>query len=148
MVYRYAVRRRVESLWKSIDTNGPEAVLRTVGRTFRFRFLGDTPLGADLDSVPRWRAWWEHIGEVLPPLRFRLVEVVVDGWPWNTRVATRLEITGTLADGTDYRNDAVQFARLRWGRMVDDVVLEDTQKLTDACRRHAGHAAGPDPRHL
>jgi hypothetical protein len=42
-----------------------------------------------------------------------------------------------LADGTRYENDAVQWITLRWGRMLDDWVLEDTLALDHACRVQA-----------
>jgi hypothetical protein len=48
-------------------------------------------------------------------------------WPWRTRVAVRLIVEGTLADGTAYRNNATQWLTLSWGRMTDDWVLEDTK---------------------
>ena len=45
----------------------------------------------------------------------------------------RLAISATLPDGTPYRNQACQWITLRWGRMTDDWVLEDTLALAAAC---------------
>jgi hypothetical protein len=49
-----------------------------------------------------------------------------------TRVAVRLAISAPLPDGTIYRNEGVQWLGLRWGRMVDDWVLEDMVALQRA----------------
>jgi len=57
---------------------------------------------------------------LFPGVRFEVRDVIVAGWPWNTRVAVRLGIDATLADGSPYRNEAVQWIRLRWGKLVDD----------------------------
>jgi ketosteroid isomerase-like protein len=95
----------------------------------RFRFVGPTALGADLEGKEAFLAWLQATGERLPGLSFEVEDVLVGGWPWNTRVAVRLIVTASLPDGSTYRNHGVQWLRLRWGRMVDDWVLEDTATL-------------------
>ena len=47
----------------------------------------------------------------------------------DTRVAVRLAVSAPLPDGTTYRNQGVQWLHMRWGRMTDDWVLEDTVAL-------------------
>lgn len=47
----------------------------------------------------------------------------------------------TLAEGGEYRNEGMQWVTLRWGRMVDDYVLEDTARLAEALRRQEGAPA-------
>jgi ketosteroid isomerase-like protein len=136
-MYRLLVRRLVRRSWRQIAAGNYEAVVRKVGPGFRFRFLGDTPLAADLSTAEEWREWWARANRLLPSLRFELLDVLVDGWPWSTRVATRLAISATLADGTPYENTAFQFVTLRWGRLGDDIVMEDTQRLADALRPRA-----------
>jgi len=58
--------------------------------------------------------------------------VVASGWPWNTVVATRLEIRGTLPDGSPYLNHGLQMAYVRCGRIVEDHVYEDVDLLRAA----------------
>ncbi len=55
--------------------------------------------------------------------------MIVQGWPWNTLVATQLSVAAPRADGSVYRNEVMQFLRLRWGRVVEDHLCEDTYKL-------------------
>ncbi len=66
-----------------------------------------------------------------PGIQFTVHEVIVQGWPWNTLVATRLSIAAPRADGSVYRNEAMQFVRLRWGKVVEDRLHEDTYKLAN-----------------
>ena len=63
------------------------------------------------------------------------------GWPWRTRVAVRLAVSATLADGSAYRNEACEWLTLRWGRMTHDRVLEDTQAPAAACAAQERAAA-------
>jgi hypothetical protein len=85
------------------------------------------------------RDWFRHAEEVLPGLNLTPVDVASVGPPWNTRVFVRLE----AHDDTGYRNVAVQWIRLRWGRMVEDWVLEDTLRLSE----HLMSALAADQEH-
>lgn len=107
----------------------------------RFRFLGDTPLGADLRGPEAFRDWFARFDRLLPGLRLELVDVVSSGPPWRTKVAVQLRVSGTLADGSGYRNTAMQWLTLRWGRLVEDLVLEDTLTLHRALARQQADGA-------
>ena len=54
-------------------------------------------------------------------------------------VATRLSIAAPRADGSMYRNEAMQFLRLSWGKVVEDHLYEDTYKLTNELRQRLSH---------
>lgn len=143
-MYHTIVRARVRRLWDRIAETGdfgPAVALAAPG--VRFRFVGDSSFGADLRGRDEFARWFARAAETLPGLRLRATEVVVKGWPWNTTVVVRLTVSATLADGSAYTNEGVQWVRIRWGRMVDDYVLEDTARLADALeRQRAALAAG------
>jgi ketosteroid isomerase-like protein len=128
-MYRWIVERIVRATWRKVDGGDVGAATRMAAPDIRFRFVGDTALGADLRGAAAFEEWFRRATERLPGLRFAVRDVVVSGWPWATRVAVRLDISAPLPDGTTYRNEGAQFVRLRWGRLVDDWVLEDTQRL-------------------
>lgn len=100
-----------------------------------FDFKGDTAISGRLTGPAAFEKWFERLFELFPGLRLHLTDVVVRGWPWRTTVVVRLTVSATLADGTEYRNEAVQWVLLRWGRMVVDEVFEDTLALNRALDR-------------
>jgi ketosteroid isomerase-like protein len=100
----------------------------------RMTFVGDTPLGIDGATGPALREWFERFLRLLPERRFTCNRLVVSGAPWRIRLASHMTITGTVA-GEPYRNQFAHFLVIRWGRVVDDLVLEDTQQWERACRR-------------
>jgi hypothetical protein len=56
-------------------------------------------------------------------------QIVVGGPPWNTVVCTRFSDQATDARGeVIYRNEGVLVDRLVWGRIVEHVSYEDTQR--------------------
>jgi ketosteroid isomerase-like protein len=103
-------------------------------------FVGDTPLGADgLSTTADIRRWFERFVRLLPSPRFEIQRLVVSGPPWNMRLASHVKIRGTVC-GEPYENQFAHFLTLRWGKVTDDLILEDTQMWERACTRLA--AAG------
>jgi ketosteroid isomerase-like protein len=131
-MYRFIVARILRRSWVDIDADGPAAAVAKAHPDMTFEFVGDTDLGAQLTGADAFQAWFEGVYRRFPDLRFTVRDVVVGGWPWHTTAMVRLSIRATLADGMPYRNEAVQVVTLRWGRMVDDWVIEDTLALDRA----------------
>lgn len=111
-----------------------DAVLSVFHPSCRLRFIGDTPLGADLSDPADIRRWFERFQRLLPDARFEPQQIVVSGPPWNLRLAGHVVIRSTVV-GEPYENEFAHFLRLRWGRVVDDLILEDTQRWARACER-------------
>lgn len=97
-------------------------------------FVGDTPLGADGLRGAAIRRWFERFLRLLPDRRFAVQRLAVSGPPWRLQLAAHVTISATV-DGEAYRNQFGHFLVLRWGRVVEDIVVEDTQRWAGACRR-------------
>ncbi|MFF1697329.1 nuclear transport factor 2 family protein [Streptomyces sp. NPDC058257] len=136
-MYHAIVRRKVRALWRIAgDGSGNyRPAVAMAAPDLRFRFIGDGVLGAELRGPAAFADWFERANRCIPGMRLSLTDVVVKGWPWNTDVVVRLRIEATLADGSLYENEGIQWARIRWGRMVEDTVLEDTLRLQQAWER-------------
>jgi ketosteroid isomerase-like protein len=139
-MYRTIVAAKARSTWRRIAAGEIEAASAMAHDDLRFRFVGQTALGADLRGKDAFLAWFRSATERLPGLTFQVDDVLVGGWPWSTRVAVKLAISAPLPDGTTYRNQGVQWLHLRWGRMTDDWVLEDTIALQQALDQFAAAA--------
>jgi hypothetical protein len=63
----------------------------------------------------------------------------VSGMPWKLHLASHVVIHSRI-NGEPYENQFAHFLTLKWGKVVDDLVLEDTQMWARACDRLA--AAG------
>ena len=97
-------------------------------------FVGDTPLGAQLTSLSDIRRWFERFGRLVPKPRFEIQRLVVSGPPWNQRLASHVLIRSTV-NGEPYQNQFAHFLTLHWGKVCDDLILEDTQMWERACQR-------------
>ena len=71
---------------------------------------------------------WFHRFVALHPT-FTIHDVVVKGPPWNTRVRTRGADRIKTTTGEIYSNEWVQCAWLVWGKLREDVIYLDTERL-------------------
>lgn len=142
-MYHAIVRNRVRKLWARVGTGDYRPAVDMAAPDLVFDFKGDTAISARLTGAMAFEQWFVELFELFPGLRLRLTDVVVRGWPWRTTVVVRLAISATLADGTAYANQAVQWVALRWGRMVVDEVFEDTLALHRAIERQGAARGRP-----
>jgi ketosteroid isomerase-like protein len=136
-MYKFIVKRIVRRTFGRLSQGDYEAVVRQFGPDSRFLFSGAYELGGERRGPDAVREWFRHMLGLFPGICIEPRDVVVNGWPWNTVVATHLVISATLADGRPYRNEGMQLLRLRWGRVVEDLIFEDTLKLDQELRRMA-----------
>jgi ketosteroid isomerase-like protein len=136
-MYRFIVKRLLHRSYARISRGEYEAVLEQFAPSVRFAFAGTSVLGGERRGIDEVRQWFELVFELFPGLWLEPQAVVVNGWPWNTVVATRFTVQATLGDGRPYSNEGMQFLRLRWGRVVEDRLYEDTQKLETELQRMA-----------
>lgn len=131
-MYRMVVRRILQKAYRQLSHGDYEAVLKSFDADAVFCFAGTHALGGELHGIAAIRGWFEQIFRYFPDLRLAPQAILVNGPPWNTLVATRFLVSATLPDGGPYANEGMQFMRLRWGRVIEDRLYEDTQALGQA----------------
>jgi ketosteroid isomerase-like protein len=129
MVYRWLARKAAQSGWQRLSDHRIDDL--PLAADVHFVFLGDHALAADLRGPDALREWLSELFERFPRMRFEPEDIIVAGGPWSTRLATRYNATqdGELI----YR--AVQFARIRWGKLAEETIQPDTALLAAALAR-------------
>ena len=129
MLYAWLLRRRVAALWQQLSPEGIDSL--PLADDVRFSYPGDHALAVELTSADELRTWLHALFERFPGLGFEVHEVVVDGPPWSLHTATRyvaVQNGNTLYQGT-------QFTHIRWGKIVREHVLPDTQAVSRVAPR-------------
>jgi ketosteroid isomerase-like protein len=134
-VYRFIVKQIVRRTYRRLSEGEWEAVTGIFAPDAVFRMSGTHPLGGERRGAEAIRGWFEQSFTTFPGLQLEPIEVVVGGWPWNTRVTVRFTVRWRRPDGSMYENEGMQFLRLRWGRAVEDYLYEDTQALAAELER-------------
>ncbi|MGJ3508638.1 nuclear transport factor 2 family protein [Enemella sp. A6] len=143
MVYHAIVANKLRKLWAEMGHGQAGAAISQASDRLHFRFIAPPPLGVELRGQEAFAAWFELLYSYFPDLNFELTDVQVSGWPWKTRAVVRLNISTTLADGSPYTNEAAQLLTIRWGKLAEDDVFEDTAKLAEAIAIQRAHGLGP-----
>lgn len=136
MIVRTVVRRQYRRGLDALERGDVPALLAQFHPDATLTFAGDTPLGATGLRDDALRAWFERFGRLLPEPRFEVRQFAVVGPPWRQRVSAHVTIRSTVV-GEAYENQFAHFLTVRWSKVVDDVIVEDTQRWARACERLA-----------
>jgi ketosteroid isomerase-like protein len=93
----------------------------------KFTFPGDNSWGGTFHGKTEVRRWLERLAAI--GLQTFPDEVVAVGWPWNTTICVRgTDYLRSPEGETVYENRFVIWAKLKWGRIKEYEVYEDTEK--------------------
>jgi ketosteroid isomerase-like protein len=111
----------------ALNAGNPKPTLRMDARNVELTFPGDSSWSGVIKGKKQVRAWLERFCRV--GLQIFADEVIVKGAPWRTTICIRGH---DHLDGPDgervYENRYVIWGRLKWGRLKQYEVYEDTQK--------------------
>jgi ketosteroid isomerase-like protein len=153
-MYKTLVRMMVRRNIARLNAGDASPLLKMAAADAVIRFPGDNSWARMFRPVVRGRsphATHRGIDEcrafadrfAAQRVQFTLEDVLVNGGPWNTRVAMRLVSYIDGDDGQDrYNNRAVAVLELRWGKLVVWEDYEDTERVAAWDRANA--ATSPD----
>ena len=139
-MYQYIVRQLVKKSFGQVNDRQFDELLKGAVPNIRHSFAGDHALGGVRNDKTALRAWFDRLNRVMPSLHLHVEHVVVKGLPHNTLVIARWTATATLANGKPYLNRGVHFIKLRWGKLIELDVYEDTLAVYNALE--AQYASG------
>jgi ketosteroid isomerase-like protein len=137
-MYAWIVGRVVRNAFAHLNRGNHAPALRLFADDAHFRFPGTHPLAAEYHRKPEIEAWFQRLLRLFPTIQFDVEDVLVKGWPWNTRVCTRFSDRIRSPNGVTHVNHGIQYLRLSWGKVKADYLYLDTQTVAEA----AEHAAG------
>jgi predicted ester cyclase len=127
MIYRWFVRKQALTVWTKLSDQRIDEI--PLADDVHFVYLGDHELAADLHGADAERTWLrDEFFRRFPDLRFEVEDMIVEGGPWSTRVATRY--AATRNGQVIYRG--INIGRIVWGKVVEERILPDTQALVTA----------------
>ena len=125
-MYHYVVKQKVRKSFGLVNQRRFTELVNDMALNVRHRFAGDHALGGVRNDQAAVKAWLERLGRVTPNLHITINQINVEGWPHNTLAIVRWTATATLENGDPYLNKGVHFITLKWGKVVELDVYEDT----------------------
>jgi ketosteroid isomerase-like protein len=117
-VYHAIVGRRLREAYRRVGAGDYDAVISICTPDVHVRVPGDGPLSGTFESVEEYERWFERVFRLAERLDFEIVELLVKGPPWNTRIGVEWIDTVTARDGATYVNEGAHFIHMRWGRIT------------------------------
>jgi ketosteroid isomerase-like protein len=152
-MYKTVVRAMVRRNVARLNAGDASPMLKMASRDVQLRFPGDNSWSTMFRPAVKGRApHATHRGLeecrafadrfAANGIQFVLEDILVNGGPWNTRVAMRLHSFLPSAVGDTYNNRAIAILELRWGKLVVWEDYEDTERVAAWDRASSTAAAG------
>ena len=142
MLYKRIVKSRIRQAFDHVNNHRWDELMRSIAPNVHHRFGGNHAIGGQRHDRDSLRLWFERLARVLPNLHLEIKNIWVTGWPWHTMVFVQWDGTATLLDGGPYSQHAIHVITLRWGKIHELDVFEDSQEVDRALKAQA--AAGLD----
>ena len=127
-MFRLIARMMVKRTLRAHLNRDVEAILKTYSKDVRFRFPGNNSWAGEFRGIDQVRPWLQRFHRV--GLTFKPDEILIGGWPWNTKVALHFTDHLKAPDGTlVYENSGFIYAKGAWGKICEYEVVEDTEKV-------------------
>lgn len=142
-MYKASIRALLRYSVKRLNQGDYSLMLKMASPDFELSFPGDhswstmfrpQQLGRESHATHRGLDEAVAFAErfVAEGVQFEIEDILVNGPPWNTRIAVRVrDFIPGAADGDPdaYNNRAILFQEIRWGRLVKWETYEDTQRV-------------------
>jgi ketosteroid isomerase-like protein len=127
-VYKFAVKQVAKRAYRNMSKGDWEAVVKDFDPNAHFVFAGQHEMALDCRGVEPVKEWFKRTYALMPDFRIEPKKMLVNGPPWDLWVAALFDVSATLA-GEPYTNSGLHLLHLRWGKVIDDYVYEDSQKF-------------------
>lgn len=139
-MYKSIARRMIRRNIAKLNAGDVGPTLGMFAADARLSFPGSNSFATQFRPVRRDRTAFDtHRGReeiaaflaryVDQRIQMRVEDILVNGPPWNARVAIRAHVWATGPDGTDaYSNRAVLMVETRWGKIHRQEDYEDTER--------------------
>jgi len=125
-MYHYIVKKLVKKSFGLVNERRFTELTKGMALNVKHSFAGDHAMGGVRHDVAAVKSWLERLARVTPNLFITVTNISVKGLPNNTLAIVRWTATATLENGDSYLNKGVHFITLKWGKVTELDVYEDT----------------------
>jgi ketosteroid isomerase-like protein len=156
LMYKASIRALMRHSVNRLNAGDPSLLLKLAAHDAELAFPGDNSWANMYRPVARgrqrhvthrgldeWSAFAQRF--VAEGIQFEIEDILVNGPPWNVRIALRVRDFVPGADGIDrYNNRVVAFLEVRWGRLTRWEDYEDTERVAAWDVHRLAEARSPD----
>jgi ketosteroid isomerase-like protein len=129
-MFSWLAKRMLNRNLARVRGGDPSPHIRMSADDVKFRFPGDSSWACEIDNKQDLEGWLDRFCDA--GLQIYADEVIAQGFPWNMTLCVRGTDNLKTPEGeTVYENRYVIWGHMKWGKLSDYEVYEDTQ-ATDA----------------
>src|SRR5215217_1835710 len=128
-MYSWIVRQALHRLEKQLSGGEVDQLVAAYADDGVMVFPGDSSWSGAHRGKQALRRWLVRFTAVKPT--FNVGDAAVAGPPWNMRIMFTFRDRIVAPDGFDYRNEGMEYVRMRFGKIVEHRVHLDTQKVAE-----------------
>ena len=136
-MYHFVVSRIVQSGFRGLCRGDYTVVTKLMSEHCHYHFVGTHALGGHRNSRAAIERWFQRFLRIFPGFQFVPSHVLVHGWPWQTFVIVKLQVSWQKPDGSSYQNVALQMITLKWFKAVDVLTVDDSQAVAQLLQERA-----------
>ena len=134
-MYHYVITKLVKKSFGFVNDRQFTELTKGMVLNVKHSFAGDHALGGVRHDVAAVKNWLERLARVVPNIHIKVLKIIVKGWPHNTLAIVRWEATATLQNGEPYLNKGIHFITIKWGKVTEIDVYEDTFAVTNCLEK-------------
>ncbi len=134
-MYHYIVKKLVRKSFNLVNERRFTELTKGMATNVKHSFAGDHAMGGVRHDVAAVKSWLERLARLTPDLDITVTDIKVKGLPNNTFAIVRWTATTTLFNGDSYVNKGVHLITLKWGKVTELDVYEDTKVVSDGLEK-------------
>lgn len=140
-MYKYSVRWMIRRNVRALSRGEIDPLVSSYSHDAVLVFPGESSWGGRYEGRQAIEAFLRRFVDA--GLEGEVHDILVNGPPWNTRVAVLFSDRAVEAGQPVYENRAMLYARAKWGKIVFQEDFEDTHRV-EAFDEHL-RQTNPDP---
>lgn len=129
--YKIILRKKILDGFAAFSNGDYKPLLALYDDHVHQKFEGDHAVGGERHSKEKVELWFQRFIRLLPS-KFEILDVIVQGMPWNTVAIVEFRDTVTPKGVAEYVNNGIMNAKIRWGKAYDVHIYVNTHKVEKA----------------
>lgn len=145
--YKIILRNKIVKGFADFSNGNYHSLLKLYADNVHQQFEGNHTLAGERFEKAKVELWFQRFVRLLPS-KFQILDMIIQGGPWNTVVVMEFQDTVTPQGLAPYVNNGVMKAVVKWGKAVDVHIYVDTAKVENALKQLAQNGvveAGAEP---
>lgn len=131
--YKIILRNKIVKGFADFSEGNYHSLLKLYADDVHQQFEGNHALGGERFDMAKVELWFQRFVRLLPS-KFTILDMIIQGGPWNTVVVMEFQDQVTPKGIAPYTNNGIMKAVVKWGKASSVHIYADTAKVENALK--------------